>query len=137
MTPEVQTHKHGSGRTAPYWVLSSECVVVVVGNYIGCSWIYEVDCPSACPFGFATRVEAMSPPGEAGQYKAGLSNNILLSGAFHDSGSLPLPVTFLFGCTFVVLSFATRESDFQLCVTFLPVERQCNDCHSFSLNSSF
>ena len=33
MTPGIRTHKHGSGQTAPYWVLSSECVVVVVGNY--------------------------------------------------------------------------------------------------------
>jgi hypothetical protein len=28
--------------------LSSQCVVVVVGNYVDCSWIYEVICPSAC-----------------------------------------------------------------------------------------
>jgi len=37
MTPECPegrwTHKHGSSQTAPYWGLSSECVVVVVGNY--------------------------------------------------------------------------------------------------------
>ena len=33
MTPGIWTHKHGSSRTAPYWVLSSECEVVVVGNY--------------------------------------------------------------------------------------------------------
>jgi len=37
MTPErpkgLWTHKHGSSQTAPYWVLSSECVVVFVGNY--------------------------------------------------------------------------------------------------------
>lgn len=30
---EARAHKHGPGQTAPYWVLSSECVVVVVGNY--------------------------------------------------------------------------------------------------------
>jgi hypothetical protein len=33
MTPDDRAHKHGPGQTAPYWVLSSECVVVVVGNY--------------------------------------------------------------------------------------------------------
>jgi hypothetical protein len=33
MTPGIWTHKHGSSQTAPYWVLSSECEVVVVGNY--------------------------------------------------------------------------------------------------------
>jgi len=32
MTPEIQAHKHGLGQRAPYWGLSSECVVVVVGN---------------------------------------------------------------------------------------------------------
>ena len=42
--------------------LSSESVVVVVGNYVGCSWIYEVFCPSACTSGFTTRVKARSPP---------------------------------------------------------------------------
>jgi len=31
-TPGTWTHKHGFSQTAPYWVLSSECVVVVVGN---------------------------------------------------------------------------------------------------------
>ena len=33
MTPGIWTHKHGSSQTAPYWVSSSECEVVVVGNY--------------------------------------------------------------------------------------------------------
>src|SRR5690554_2658613 len=44
------------------WFLGSECVVVVVGNYSFCSWIYEVTCPSACTRSFATSVEAVSPP---------------------------------------------------------------------------
>ena len=47
---------------APYRFLGGECVVVVVGNYKVCSCINEVCCPSACPFGFATRVEAVTPP---------------------------------------------------------------------------
>src|SRR3569623_1046848 len=33
MTPRTRTHRHGFSEKAPYWVLSSECVVVVVGNY--------------------------------------------------------------------------------------------------------
>jgi hypothetical protein len=33
MPRRAWTHKHGSSQTAPYWGLSSECVVVVVGNY--------------------------------------------------------------------------------------------------------
>ena len=45
MTPECskehRTHKHGSGQMAPYWGLSSESVVVVVGNYKFVTWIYE------------------------------------------------------------------------------------------------
>ena len=55
-------HKHGPSLTAPYRVLSGECVVVVVGNYKCYSWIYEVICSSACTQSFATHVEAMSPP---------------------------------------------------------------------------
>lgn len=31
-TPGSGAYRHTSGQTAPYWVLSSECVVVVVGN---------------------------------------------------------------------------------------------------------
>ena len=50
MTPEWlfpkeksrQTHKHGSGRMAPYRGLSCECVVVVVGNYKFATLIYEI-----------------------------------------------------------------------------------------------
>jgi len=33
MPRRTWTHKHGSSQTAPYWVLGSECEVVVVGNY--------------------------------------------------------------------------------------------------------
>jgi len=34
MDPRIlRTHRRGSGQRAPYWGLSSECVVVVVGNY--------------------------------------------------------------------------------------------------------
>jgi len=62
MTPEIHLAQARSGRTALYWFLGSECVVVVVGNYKGCSWINEVYCSSACTFGFANRVEAKSPP---------------------------------------------------------------------------
>ena len=39
------------------WFLSSESVVVVVGNYRFCRWIYEVACSSACTKGFVTHVE--------------------------------------------------------------------------------
>lgn len=49
-------------QTAPYRVLSGECVVVVVGNYFGCSWIYEEICTSACTSGFVTRVESRNAP---------------------------------------------------------------------------
>ena len=46
MTPEWpeshRTHKHGSGQMAPYRVLSSESVVVVVGNYKFVTGIYEI-----------------------------------------------------------------------------------------------
>ncbi len=59
---KARAHKHGPGQTAPYWVLSSECVVVFVGNYKFADWIYEVICASACTSGFATHVETMSPP---------------------------------------------------------------------------
>jgi hypothetical protein len=66
MTPECPeerwTHKHGSSQTAFYRVLSGESVVVVVGNYKVCRWFSEVICTSACTSGFATDVEAMSPP---------------------------------------------------------------------------
>ena len=70
MTPEGWTHKHGSSQTAPYRVLSGECVVVVVGNYLVCRLFYEVICTSACTSGFATHVESRSPPSTLAQCKA-------------------------------------------------------------------
>ena len=56
------TGRTGTNRMEARCQLSSESVVVVVGNYVGCSWIYEVFCPSACTSGFTTRVKARSPP---------------------------------------------------------------------------
>ena len=56
----LRTRERGSGQRLA--ALSGQGVVVVVGNYVVCSWIYEVFCASACTSGFATHVEAMSPP---------------------------------------------------------------------------
>src|SRR5690606_18581240 len=62
MTPESRRTSTAPARTAPYRVLSGECVVVVVGNYLVCRWFNEVICTSACTSGFATHVETRSPP---------------------------------------------------------------------------
>ena len=58
----VWTHGHGSSRTAPYRVLSGECVVVVVGNYKFAGDLTSFPTFSACTSGFATHVEARSSP---------------------------------------------------------------------------
>ena len=58
----IWTHGHGSSRTAPYRVLSGECVVVVVGNYKFADSLTSCTTCSACTSGFATHVEAKSSP---------------------------------------------------------------------------
>jgi len=57
-----ESERTGTHRMEARRQLSGESVVVVVGNYVVCSWIYEVFCPSACTSGFITRVKARSPP---------------------------------------------------------------------------
>ncbi len=57
------THKHGSSQMALYWCLSSECVVVVVGNYKVCDFgLTRLVTISACTSSFVTGVESKAPP---------------------------------------------------------------------------
>ena len=58
----VWTHGHGSSPTATYWLLSSDCVVVVVCNYIFAAGFTRSATFSTCTSGFVTDVEARSPP---------------------------------------------------------------------------
>ena len=60
LTPGIRSHKHKVGQRLGR--LSRQSVVVVVGNYWFCSWIYEETASSACTSGFTVRVEAKSPP---------------------------------------------------------------------------
>jgi hypothetical protein len=55
MPLRARTRRRGSGQTAPYWGLSSECVVVVVGNYGLQLWIYETRCRLGMHIGFCNR----------------------------------------------------------------------------------
>ena len=75
--PWNRTHKHAPDRGWP--CLGGQSVVVVVGNYIVCSWIYEVCCASTCTLGFVTRVETKSPPCFAAASLRQISERVILS----------------------------------------------------------
>ena len=62
MCRPLESERTSTTRSEAGCYLSGQGVVVVVGNYVDCSWIYEVCCASACTSGFITHVEAMSPP---------------------------------------------------------------------------
>jgi hypothetical protein len=51
------------------WILGSQSVVVVVGNYCFTAGFTRVAVSSACTSGFAIHVESMSPPEALSLYR--------------------------------------------------------------------
>ena len=55
---------------------------------------------------------------------------------FEYSGFLTLPVPVFVGCSFVVLFLALCNADAQLGATFVPMQVEWHECHSFALDGA-
>ncbi len=142
-------HKHRLGPRAPYWVLSSECVVVFVGNYNFADG-FTRNQHLGMHLGFRNPRRSQIAPWVLGLFSQTYVGHCSREGSsrpagiwyqpelavFEDALFFAFPVAFFDGGAFVVILFALGNRDFEFDPIVLPVHGGGDDGVALALDGA-